>query len=149
LILLKIERCPMEENYNSNNSLTFKVRKNILLVDDSEDNRFLIHIYLKKHNIEIDDAENGQIAFNKFKTGNYDLVIMDIQMPVMCGFTSTKLIRAYEKEQNTNPVPILALTAYSFEDAFDKALEVGFTNYLRKPIKKKKLIEIIDNLLKE
>lgn len=125
------------------------MKKNILLVDDSEDNRFLIHLYLKKLNIDITDAENGEIAFNKFKNGNYDLVIMDIQMPVMCGFTSTKLIREYEKKEDLTPTPVLALTAYSFDDGLDKAIRVGFNEYLTKPIEKRQLIKIIEKLLKE
>ena len=68
----------------------------ILLVEDSEDNRLLILSYLKKTPYQIDIAENGEIAVEKFKSGEYDLVLMDIQMPVMDGYAATKAIRKWE-----------------------------------------------------
>lgn len=121
--------------------------KKILLVDDSEDNRFLIHSYLKKTNYILDDAENGEIAYEKFKTNTYDLILMDIQMPVMDGYTATTLIRSYEKQNNLPETTIAALTAYSFKEDLEKTLEVGCNFTLMKPIKKSILLETLNDIL--
>ncbi|MCK4235752.1 MAG: response regulator [Candidatus Krumholzibacteria bacterium] len=72
----------------------------ILLVEDSEDNRLLIQAFIKKPPATIDTAENGAIAVDKFKNGKYDLVLMDMQMPVMDGYTATRKIREWEQEKN-------------------------------------------------
>lgn len=120
----------------------------ILLVEDSADNRLLIQSYLKKTPYQIDLAENGQIGVEKFKSGNYDLVLMDIQMPVMDGYAATRMIREWEKEQieaglRSTSIPIIALTAHALKEEMQKSFEAGCTAYLTKPIKKAKLVEII------
>ena len=119
----------------------------ILIVEDSEDNRFLFHTYLKKTPYSIDDAENGKEAYEKFKLATYDLILMDIQMPIMDGYTSTSLIRDYEKQNNLPPTTIIALTAFSFKEDLDKAIEAGCNFTLMKPVKKSMLLETINNVL--
>ena len=116
----------------------------ILLVDDVLANRKLVHAYLKATPHQIDIAENGEIAVSKFVSGTYDLVFMDIQMPVMDGYTATKAIRQWQKEMGKNPTPILALTAYVLDEAVQKSLEAGCNALLAKPIKKALLLDAIN-----
>ena len=115
----------------------------ILLAEDLEDNREVVSLFLKDtpHRLEI--AENGAIAVKKFQQGAYDLVLMDIQMPVMDGYQATEAIRQWEKEQKRVPTPILSLTANAFQEDVEKSLAAGCTAHLTKPIKRKALLEAI------
>ena len=115
----------------------------ILLVEDSEDNRLLIKSYLKNLSYEIDVAENGEIAVRKFTSSRYDLVLMDMQMPVMDGYAATQAIRRWEQEQGTTPTPIIALTAYALKDEVQKSFDVGCTAHVSKPVKKSTLFQTI------
>ena len=80
----------------------------ILLAEDLEDNRDVVVLFLKNTAYELDMAENGAIALEKFKAGTYDLVFMDMQMPVMDGYVATNRIREWEHEHQRTPTPILA-----------------------------------------
>jgi PAS domain S-box-containing protein len=115
----------------------------ILLVEDSEDNRFLVQAYLKKTNYLIDTAENGQIAVEKFLSNVYDLILMDVQMPVMDGYTATREIRRLEQEEGRKPTPIVALTAHALKGDIEKSLQAGCDDHLTKPIRKPILLETI------
>jgi signal transduction histidine kinase/CheY-like chemotaxis protein len=110
----------------------------ILLADDSEDNRYLILSYLKSSQTTIDIAENGQIAVDKFKAAKYDVVLMDMEMPIMDGAQATAEIRKHDKQ-----TPILALTAHAFAEMTHRSLEAGFTAVLTKPIRKATLLEAL------
>jgi len=116
---------------------------NILLVEDSEDNRFLVQAYLKNANYRIDTAENGQVAVEKFLSNVYDLILMDIQMPVMDGYTATREIRRREQAEGRKPTPIIALTAHALKEDKKKSLETGCDAHLSKPIRKPILLETI------
>ena len=115
----------------------------ILLVEDSKDNRLLIKFYLKKMPWQLDIAENGEIAVEKFTSGKYDLVLMDMQMPVMDGYTATRVIRKWESQNQAETTPIIALTAHALKEDTQKSLDAGCTEHLTKPIKKAKLIETV------
>jgi two-component system, sensor histidine kinase and response regulator len=115
----------------------------ILLVEDSADNRLLIQAYLKKTSDHVETAENGEIAVKKFKSGKYDIVLMDVQMPVMDGYTATGEIRKWENENGRKETPIIALTANALAEDFQKSLDAGCTDHLTKPIKKATIMEII------
>ena len=115
----------------------------ILLADDSEDNRFLIRAYLKDSGCALDVAENGEIAVQKLSSGDYDLALMDVHMPVMDGYTATEHVRSFERASNRNPIPILALTADAFRDAIERSEAAGFTAHLTKPIRKATLLDAI------
>jgi two-component system sensor histidine kinase/response regulator len=119
-------------------------KKHILLVEDNEDNRLLIHSFLKKTDHTLEDAENGEVALRKRKDGLYDLILMDMQMPVMDGYTATEEIRKWENLNGLSAVPIVALTAHALKEDMDKCLEAGCTAYLTKPIKKQTLFEEIN-----
>jgi len=120
----------------------------ILLVEDSEDNRMLIKSYLKNAPHEIDVAENGEIGVQKFTSSRYDLVLMDMQMPVMDGYAATQAIRRWEQEQAVSATPVIALTAYALQDEVQKSLDVGCTAHVSKPIKKSTLFRTIDEYAK-
>ena len=115
----------------------------ILLADDSEDNRLLINAYLKSGAYEVDPAVNGEEAVKKYQGGQYDLVLMDIQMPVMDGYAATMAIRQWEQQQAMRRTPIIALTAYALKEDAGKSLEAGCDAHLTKPIRKAALIEAI------
>lgn len=120
----------------------------ILLVDDSSDNRLLIQSYLKKTPYKIEIAENGEMAVEKFKAGRYDIVLMDVQMPIMDGYTATRTIREWEAESKAKATPIIALTAYALKEEERKSFDAGCTAHLTKPIKKPKLMETINEYAK-
>ena len=115
----------------------------ILLVEDLEDNRDVIALFLKETSYQLDMAENGAVALQKFQTGTYDLVLMDMQMPVMDGLQATMVMRQWEREQQRRPTPIVALTANAFKEEAEKSLGAGCTAHLTKPIKKKTLLTAI------
>jgi len=122
----------------------------ILLVEDSDTNRLLALTYLKDMNFDIDTAENGKIAVDMALAQRYDLILMDMNMPVMDGRTAAGFIRGYEKERGVQPAKIIALTADVFKDDIDRCMSSGCDAYLAKPIKKSKLIEtIFDHLSSE
>lgn len=116
----------------------------LLLADDSEDNVFLIQSYLRHSGCSIDVAENGEIAVQKFRSGQYDLVLMDLQMPILDGYLATEQIRKWEREHHWKPVPIIALSAYALQSEIDKSREAGCTAYLTKPIFRQDLLEAIE-----
>lgn len=115
----------------------------ILLVEDLEDNRDLITLFLNTTPYQLDLAENGAVAVEKFQSGAYDLVLMDIQMPIMDGYQATSTIRTWEREHGRDATPIIALTANAFKEDIEKSQAAGFTSHLTKPIKKQTLLEAI------
>ncbi|WP_374000448.1 ATP-binding protein [Bdellovibrio bacteriovorus] len=118
----------------------------ILIVDDTEDNRILIRAYLKNSPHSIDEASNGQQALEMAQHKDYDLILMDMQMPVMDGFTATQKIRQWEKEYHKIPATIWALTAYALKNEIDRSLEVGCNLHLVKPLRKADLLRNIADL---
>ena len=119
----------------------------ILLVEDSPDNTLLVQTYLSKSGYQVDAVENGEIAVAKYKALYFDLVIMDIEMPMMDGYTATRLIREWEKANRRQPVPIIALTAYAFEEDRLKRLAAGCTDHMTKPVRKKDLLDMLAHYL--
>jgi CheY-like chemotaxis protein len=115
----------------------------ILLAEDTVHNTIIIQRYLKNFNYELDIAENGAAAFEKFKADKYDIVLMDMQMPVMDGYTATKKIREYEKSGGLKETPIIALTAYALKEEIQKSLDAGCEEHLTKPIKKQTLLDLL------
>lgn len=114
-------------------------QKKILVVDDSPDNRVLISHMLKSCGYLVQTAKDGGEGFNYALNEEYDLILMDLQMPVMGGYEATKKLREHGYKK-----PIVALTAHAMNGIKEKCLEHGFTNYLTKPINKKKLLEVAE-----
>ena len=108
----------------------------VLLVEDNELNREIAEEIMKAYGLEVDTAENGAIAVDKVSSaapGQYDLVLMDVQMPIMDGYTATRRIRELENPALAG-VPILAMTANAFDEDRRNALESGMNGFLSKPI---------------
>ena len=110
--------------------------KHILLVEDNELNREIAQEILREYGFQVDTAENGEVAVEKVSAaapGSYDLVLMDVQMPVMDGYTATRKIRALDDPARAK-LPILAMTANAFDEDRRNALESGMNGFLSKPI---------------
>lgn len=110
----------------------------VLVVDDAPDNQMLIWSYLTKQGAIVESAENGLLGYKAALTGQFDLVLMDIQMPHMDGYTATQKLREAGFTK-----PIIALTAHAMSEVRKKALNVGYTDHLPKPINAKNLIQAI------
>jgi CheY-like chemotaxis protein len=106
----------------------------LLVVDDSADNRSLIKAYLKKMPWKFEFAENGAEAVTFFTSQVFDVVLMDIQMPVMDGNTATRTIREWERQHGHARTPVIALTASVLKDDQIRTLEAGCDLHLTKPL---------------
>jgi signal transduction histidine kinase/DNA-binding response OmpR family regulator len=120
--------------------------RRILVVDDNADNRLLVRSYLKKFPYEIVEAEDGRAAVEKFQSGRFDVVFMDVQMPVMDGHEATRTIRAWEQAQRRPATPIIALTAHASREEAERSLAAGCSSHMTKPVKKAALVEAIETL---
>ena len=114
----------------------------VLIVDDIYTNRLLLAEVLKSLDIEFDQAENGKEAIDAFEKIHYDLILMDIEMPVMNGLETTKFIRE-EMSHPKNRVMIVALTAHNPQLFFEDFKDVGFDQLLTKPYSLDKLSELL------
>ncbi|MEQ1912312.1 MAG: response regulator, partial [Vicinamibacterales bacterium] len=115
----------------------------ILLVEDAADNREVIAMFLEGGRYEVDLAENGAVGVERFLEGHYDLVLMDIHMPVMDGYRAAVAIRQWEREREQSSTPIIALTADAFPEDVELALGAGCTAHMAKPVRKAALLEAI------
>jgi signal transduction histidine kinase/CheY-like chemotaxis protein len=107
----------------------------LLLVEDNPDNRQLIHLFLKGEPVTIHEAHNGQVALDMVNSTPVDVVLMDLQMPVMDGLTATRTLRAQGCK-----LPIIALTANALKEDAQRCLEAGCTAYLSKPVTRGRLV---------
>jgi two-component system, sensor histidine kinase and response regulator len=120
----------------------------ILFADDSIDNRTLIRMFLKKTPYHLDEVENGRQAIDRFiAAGDYDLVLMDIQMPEVDGYAATRAIRDWERDHNQAHTPIIALTASVFPEAIRLTTTAGCDGHLGKPISRKILLRAIHDTI--
>ncbi|MCW8130069.1 MAG: response regulator [Planctomycetota bacterium] len=115
----------------------------ILLADDTPENRLLIMTYLKKTPHTLEMAVNGQLALDLYTKHAFDLVLMDMQMPVMDGYEATREIRKWELERGIAPKPIVALTAEAMAEDARRTAEAGCTEHVIKPIRKATLLDLI------
>ena len=123
--------------------------RHILLVEDNELNREIAVAILHEYGFLVDTAENGAVAVEKIRTsdpGRYDLVLMDVQMPVMDGCTATRRIRAL-KDPARAAVPIVAMTANVFEEERKRAFDCGMNGFLSKPIVIEELIDALRDII--
>jgi len=116
----------------------------VLLVEDVEFNIFVAEMMLNNWNAVVDKAENGEVAVKKVKDNKYDLILMDIQMPVMDGYTATRGIRLFDAT-----TPIIALTASLTIDIQEKAMDAGMNGFITKPFNPTELFQMINRSVKE
>lgn len=116
----------------------------ILLAEDSAAIRAFTQTYFKDTPYQLDMAENGQIAVEMFQSVRYDLVFMDVEMPVMDGVSATLAIRQWEQEEDLDPVPIIALTSHEQKAKLMETLNAGCTAHLIKPLTKEAMLKTIE-----
>ncbi len=135
---------PVEKNKILDNSITRNLQ--ILLVEDNDINRLYARSILKNWECDVDIAENGLVAIEKVKNRDYDVVLMDVQMPVMDGYEATRAIRSLDNAKRD--IPIVALTANATKPDIEKCLASGMNDYLPKPFTPDDLHRKIVNELK-
>ncbi len=131
---------PMELSEEKNKTVK------ILLAEDNEANQFLIKAITKSKDWDITVVDDGDQAVEQFKKDKFDLVLMDVQMPVMNGYEATKMIRQIENEKGTH-TPIIALTAYAMKSDKDLCLEAGMDDYISKPFKRQQFLDKIAEVI--
>lgn len=116
--------------------------KRVLVVDDTPDNRFLIEKILTRRGFHVEHAENGQEGVQKALRGDFDLVLMDVQMPVMDGYTAVRMLR-----QQHFGKPIIAVTAHAMKGDRMSCLDAGYSDYLTKPIQVNEFMKVLSQHL--
>ncbi|MBC7959166.1 MAG: response regulator, partial [Vallitaleaceae bacterium] len=120
------------------------VSAKILVAEDNLTNQKLLSMQLRNLNYDVNIVENGQQAVEEYFENDYDIIIMDCQMPIMDGFCATLIIRQQEELFNRH-IPIVALTASALKEDKEKCLECGMDDYITKPVK----IETLHNTLQQ
>ncbi len=120
----------------------------LLLVDDYPINQIVVSEFLSKWNVVIDSADNGIQALEKIENSNYDIILMDLQMPDLDGYETTRRIRAMENSKNSK-IPIIAITASSISEIKEQVLDAGMNDCIAKPFEPEdlftKLIKYTEN----
>nr|CRH04546.1 putative Histidine kinase with HAMP domain, PAS sensor domain and response regulator receiver domain [Candidatus Magnetococcus massalia] len=119
----------------------------ILVAEDSEDNVLLLKAYFKGTPHEVSYVVNGVEAVHAYRQGAFQLLLMDLQMPEMDGYTATREIRQLEREERRPRTPIYALSAHAFTEARQHSLDAGCDGHLTKPIRKQKLLSFLAELM--
>ena len=130
-----------------NQKIVKTFNNHILLVEDNKTNQQFMSILLKKYGLTFDIASDGLEAIECFKQKEYDLILMDENMPNKSGTDTTRIIRSLQREQNLKYTPIIALTANALKGDKDKFIKAGMDEYLTKPIDKIKLTELLTEYL--
>lgn len=117
---------------------TALVGKKILIVEDTKENQWLLQFHLTKIGAKVEVANNGEEGVQKALAEHFDLILMDMQMPVMDGYTATEILR-----QKSYRGPIIALTGFAMIGDKEKTLQAGCTDYLSKPVEKQKLLDFV------
>src|SRR5579884_1227846 len=128
--------CPREH--------TVREHHRILIADDSPDNRLLLETYLQGTGHRLRFVENGQEAVEKFEQEKFDLILMDMHMPVMDGLTATRALRRSEQKRNLSRIPVIALTANARPEDIQAAREAGCDAHLSKPLSKLTLLTALE-----
>ncbi|MFP4471079.1 MAG: ATP-binding protein [Bacteroidales bacterium] len=151
-----VDEKPVAERQAENTTWDFtaKIDKDlrVLLVEDNKINQKIARFNLENAGHHVDLAENGEEAVSKFKAGTYDLILMDVLMPVMNGFIATAKIReiensSHEHSNKKTRTPIIALTANAMKGDREKCLAAGMDGYLSKPFKQKDLADVLHSIL--
>ena len=137
---------------NSNRNIKVDLStKRVLLVEDNELNMEVAKELLKITKVDVDTAENGKVAYEKIKNtspNHYDLVFMDIQMPVMNGYEATKKIRKLDRD-DVKSLPIIAMTANAFLEDIRAAKDAGMNEHIAKPLSIETFVNTMEKYLKD
>lgn len=139
---IETKKSHQESTYVLDESIQRLGKLHILLVEDNDLNTEIAQYMLEEEGATVDTAENGEIAVEKVRENSYDLVLMDIMMPVMNGYTATQKIREFDSE-----IPIIAMTANAFEEDREQAFKSGMNEHLAKPIDINSLVKTITKVL--
>ena len=131
----------------SDDAKTARYVGNVLIVEDNRVNQILVNEILQGLGLSVDIAENGQEAVDKYQQRQFDLILMDCQMPVLDGFEATRQIRAMEVRNHSKRVPIMALTAAAREEEYQEALASGMDHFMTKPFNVAQLERKIGDIL--
>lgn len=144
-VLTEIRETPSPEDRAESHEISDGVCSgtNVLIVEDENVNRLYLKKILGKKGCIADAALNGLEALNMIQDKQYDLILMDLTMPVMDGITATRKIREHEKNMRIQPVPIIALTAHAYPEDMERCREAGMDGYLSKPFQPKDLMKEI------
>lgn len=110
--------------------------KSFLVIEDAPDTRMLIRHYLTRAGSKVDFAENGLEGYRKALAGSYDVIVMDLQMPVMDGYEAIQILRKWGVH-----TPVIAWTAHALKEDRDRCMALGFTDYVAKPVDPERLLE--------
>ncbi len=138
---------PVKELITRHSMREGQSRRNILIVDDVEINRELLRITLEKHGHRITMAQNGLEAVEHYSTNDYDIIFMDMQMPLLDGYGAVARIRAIEKERLSKRTPVIAMTAYAMKGDREKCLAADMDAYLAKPATQADIITTLNQLV--
>lgn len=119
----------------------------VLIVEDNAINQLLVLKLLKKHGFETSVAENGKIALHKYWNADFDIILMDLQMPEMDGYEATVNIR--KMGAGKGKVPIVAMTAHTIKGELERCMAIGMNDYISKPFQASELYEKINRLVKK
>ncbi|MBF0524319.1 MAG: PAS domain S-box protein [Deltaproteobacteria bacterium] len=144
LILLGHAEVSGQEGIELKEKKTDSIPLKILLAEDNLFNQKLALAWLTKHGYQVTVADNGQAALEAFGDGAFDIILMDVQMPLMDGLEATRRIRMKEQASGKR-TPIIAMTAYAMQSDKDRCLEAGMDSYVSKPIQVEELFSVIDN----
>ena len=124
-------------------SLLLRSGLSVLVVEDNPDNRLLLRQYLKGQPVAITEVVNGQEAVSAVEESDFDVILMDVRMPIMDGYEAVRHIRAWEVRQHRERLPILAITANASNEDMQMSLAAGCDEHLSKPINRRRLLEAL------
>jgi CheY-like chemotaxis protein len=145
----RLQTVPESSDLQPTTANTLPRELKILLAEDSLESQNVMRLYLSKTPYQLDCVDSGAGVVETFKSGRYDLVLMDLHMPDIDGCEATRCIRAWEREQDLPRTPIVALTADGFAESKDKSLAAGCDDFLTKPIKMGTVLSTIQRYMTE
>ncbi|EKD27892.1 MAG: Response regulator receiver protein [uncultured bacterium] len=118
--------------------------KLILVIEDNEKNMLLMRDILTYHQYDVIEATDGEMGIKLAREKKPDLIFMDIQMPVMDGFTAANILKT---DPQTKNIKIIGITSYAMKGDKEKILDAGFDDYISKPINTRQLHEVVKNII--
>lgn len=140
---LPFGKAPKKQAASPRAPTALPARLSVLVAEDNPDNRLLLRHFLKDQPIRLEEVEDGQAALDAVQTGEFDVVLMDVRMPVMDGYEAVRRIRQWEEATGRRPIAILALTANASDQDVGRSLEAGCNEHLSKPVDRQRLLDAL------